>query len=166
MEPVTLAVVCTLALALLGMAGFTVYSQQQALANLRTDTEMSMEDRRYLYRRIVRRWFIAALLVVLVAFLVGWIFVEPNLDAMHPDEPEAKLTDREKDTLRLTTLYVIGGLLALMLVLLLACYDMLATARYGNRHRRQLADARREALHEEVDRILRDRHGLNGERRH
>ena len=166
MEPLSLAVFIISAMLLLGIAAYTVYAQQTSLAELRFDTQMSMEDRRYLHRRVVRRWFIAAALVLLAAFLIGWIFIEPNLDAIQPQEPEAKLTETEKDTLRLTTLYVIGGLLTLMVVMVLAGYDMLATAHFGNRHRRQLADARREALHEEVERILKDRHGLNGESRH
>ena len=166
MDLAPLTVVIALAVLLVGIAVYVVYSQQRTLAQLRASTGLSREDRRYLYRQVVRRLFSAVLWVMLAAFLVGWIFLEPTFDTIQPREPDPQLTDADKETLRLMTMYVIGGVLVLMLVMVLAVYDLLATARFGARHRRQLIDDRREALHEEVERILRDRHGLNGESRH
>jgi hypothetical protein len=157
-------VVVVLAVLLCGVAGYVVHGQRQTQALLARTPELSAEDRRYLHRQVVRRLFSAVLLIALAAFLVGWQFLEPSLEAIAPADAELRreLTESEKNHIRMLAVYVAGGLLVFLGVMMLAIYDLFATARYGARHRRQLEDDRREALLAEVERLRRDRTGLNG----
>ena len=162
MEPLELAFGIGLALLLVAVASYFGYRQQQTLKQLRHDTDLSLDDRRYLHRQVVRRLFNSALLIVLAAFLAGWYFLEPDLEGLRPADPAAELPESAKQSLRFLTLYWITALLVFLVVMVLAVYDMLATARFGARHRRQLVDDRRAALQDEVERLQRDRHRLNG----
>jgi hypothetical protein len=162
MEPLELTFGIGLTMLLVAVACYFGYRQQQTMQQLRHDTDMSLDDRRYLYRQVVRRLFSSALMLVLAAFLIGWYFLEPDLQALRPADPAAELTEEAKQSLRFLTFYWIATLMVFLVVVVLAVYDMLATARFGARHRRQLADDRRTALKEEVERLQRDRHRLNG----
>jgi hypothetical protein len=139
------------------------YCQQQMLAQLRLDTDLPADDRRYLHRQAVRRLINSVLLLVLAGFFIGWCFIGPQAKELLQAEPGAEIPQEAKDSLRLVAAYVIGGLLLVLVVLVIAVVDLFATARYGARHRRQLVNDRRAALHAEVERLRRDRQGLNGE---
>ena len=78
MDPLELTLGMGLAGLLVGVAGYFTYRQQQTLQQLRHDTELTLDDRRYLHRQVVRRLFSSVLLVVLAGFLVGWFFLEPD----------------------------------------------------------------------------------------
>jgi hypothetical protein len=163
MDLVELTFVIALAGLLVGIAVYFALRQTQTLRQLRHDPELSIEDRRYLYRQVVRRLVGSALLLVLAAFLIGCVFLlEPGLESLRPANPDAEVPQSAKDSLRPWALYVIGGLLVLLMLMILAVYDLFATARFGARHHRQLEDDRRAVLQAEVERFRRDRHGLNG----
>jgi hypothetical protein len=162
LEPLELTLGIALSLLLVAVAVYFGRRQRQTLQQLRHDTDMSLDDRRYLHRQVVRRLFSSALMLVLAAFLVGWYFFEPDLQALRPVDPAADLTEEAKQTLRFLTFYWIATLLVFLVLVVLAVYDMLATARFGARHRRQLVDDRRATLKNEVERLQRDRHRLNG----
>jgi hypothetical protein len=161
-DPIELTVGISLAVLLVVVAVSFAFKQRQTLARLRHDTGLSLDDRRYLYRQVVRRLLSCLLLLALAAFLVGWFFLESGFEGMEPIEPGAAVTDSAKDSLWLRAYYVIGGLLLLMAVMALAVVDLLATARFGARHRRLLEEDRRAVLQAEVERLRRERHGLNG----
>jgi len=108
----------------------------------------------------VRRLFSSALMLVLAGFLVGSYFLDMEPPA--PIDPAPEIPESAKESLRFFVFYWIATLLVFLVVVVLAIYDMLATARFGARHRRQLADDRRTALMDEVERLQRDRHRLNG----
>jgi hypothetical protein len=160
-DPVELTVGIALAVLLVGVAVYFAYRQQQTLKQLGQDTELSADDRHYLYRQVVRRLFGSVLMIVLAGFLVGWYFL-PDMEALRPAEPDAEMPESVKQALRILTYYWIAALMVFLVVLVLAVYDMLATARYGARHRRQLVDDRRAALKADIERLQRDRHRLNG----
>jgi hypothetical protein len=153
-------------IALAGLLGFiAVYfalGQRQTLAQLRHDVELSADDRRYLWRQVVRRLLNSVLLFLLAGFIVGWFFLESRFVPAEPVEPGAPVPESVKDSVWLLAYYVIAGLLVLLVVMTLTVADWVATARYGARRWRQLEDDRRAVLEAEVERLRRDRHGLNG----
>jgi hypothetical protein len=161
-DPLELTLGIGLAGLLVAVAGYFAWKQQQTLQQLRHDTELTFDDRRYLHRQVVRRLFSSALLVVLAGFLIGWYFLEPDMDTLKPVDAAAELTENAKEALRFFAYYWIAALLVFLVVLVLAVYDMLATARFGARQRRQLEEERRATLNAEVERLQRDRHRLNG----
>jgi hypothetical protein len=161
-DPVELTLGIGLAGLLVAVAGYFAYRQQQTLQQLRHDTDLTNDDRRYLHRQVVRRLFSSVLLVVLAGFLVGWYFLEPDMDALRPVDPAAEMPESTKESLRFFAYYWIAAMLVFLVVLVLAVYDILATARFGARQRRQLDEDRRNTLKAEVERLQRDRHRLNG----
>jgi hypothetical protein len=160
-DPLEFALGLCLAVLLAGVAVFFLHRQRQTVHLLRSDAQITLDDRRFLHRQVIRRTFGSLLLLVLAGFLVAWYFVAPDIEALRPEEPGAELSETAKQTLRFITYYWIGTLLVFLVVLVLAVSDLLATARFGARHGRQLEDDRRAALKAEVER-LRDRHHLNG----
>lgn len=164
MDPLELSAGIALAVLIVAIAVYFALQQRKTLAMLRHDTELSLADRRYWHRQVVRRLVSSVLLLVFAAMLVGWLIMQPTLDSLRPAEPVADMPESTKAWLRFFVGYVIAALLVFGLILLVAVLDFLATARYGARHRRLLEDDRRAALQEEVERLQRDRHGLNGSR--
>jgi len=162
-DPLELTLGIGLAGLLVAVAGYFAYRQQQTLRQLRHDTDLSLDDRRYLHRQVVRRLFSSVLLVILAGFLAGWYFLEPDMEALSgPVNPAGEIPESAKEALRFFAYYWIAAMLVFLVVLVLAVYDILATARFGARHRRQLAEDRRATLEAEVERLQRDRHRLNG----
>ncbi len=164
MDPLELSAGMVLAGLIVAIAVYFALQQRETIAMLRRDTELSPADRRYWYRRVVRRLISAALLCIFAAMLIGHFFLWPSLDSLRPDAPVAEVPENAKESLRFFTGYWIAAMLVFGLALLLAVLDALATMRYGARHRRLLENDRRAALAEEVERLQRDRHGLNGSR--
>jgi hypothetical protein len=150
------------AVLLVAIAIYFALRQRHTFALLRHETELSADDRRYLHQQAVRRLANSVLLIILAAFLVGGVFLETHLNELRPAEPLDEPPEAAKESLRLLTGYWITVLLVLLGVMLVAVFDLVATARYGAHRRRQLIDDRRAALEDEVERLRRDRHGLNG----
>jgi hypothetical protein len=163
-DPLELIAGIGLAGLIVAIAVYFAVQQRKTMAMLRHDTTMSLDDRRFWHRQVVRRMAGSVLLFLFAAMLVGWLFLAPSLEAMRPPEPREDMPESAKETLRLLTGYVIAAMLVFGLALLIAVLDALATLRYGARHRRLLENDRRAALAEEVERLQRDRHGLNGSR--
>jgi hypothetical protein len=162
-DSLELSLCLSLAALLVAIAGYFAYRQWQTLRQLRQDRQLSRDDRGYLYRQIVRRIFNSALLLILAGFLVGWAFLEPDMQSLRPADPAAEMPESAKQTLRFITFYWIGALLVFLVVVVLAVSDLLATARFGARRVRQLEDDRRDALKAEVDRLRHDHRQLNGD---
>ena len=164
MDPLELSFGIALTGLIVAIAVYFALQQRKTLAMLRHDTGLSLDDRRFWHQQVVRRVVSSVLLFLFAAMLVGWLLLAPGLDALRPPEPVEEMPESTKESLRFFVGYVIATLLVFGLVLLVAVIDLLATARYGARHRRLLENDRRAALAEEVERLQRDRHGLNGSR--
>ena len=164
MDLLELSSIIALAGLLVGITVAFALQQRSTMAMLRYDTALSREDRRYWLGRVVRRLFGSLMLLVFAGMLVGWIFLWPSLEALRPAEPVDEMPENVKESLRFLTGYWIVAMLVFGMALLAAVLDALATMRYGARHRRLLENDRRQALAEEVARLQRDRHGLNGSR--
>jgi cell division protein FtsB len=165
-DPAALTFGFALAALLIGIAIYFGLQQRKTLALLRHDIEMPRADRVYLHRQVVRRLINSVLLVVLALLLIGGLFLQPSLQDLNPGEPVAepgaKLPANARDSLNLLSAYWIGFLLVFLAMMVMAVLDLVSTARYGAQQRRQLEDDRRDALAAEVERLRRDRHGLNG----
>jgi hypothetical protein len=159
--PVAMIPSIVMAALLVAIAVYFGMRQRQTIAMLRHDTRLSRDDRGYLHRQAVRRLLNSALLIALAGFLVGGVFLEAGLD-LHPVEPIDEPSESAKASVQLLVGYWITALMVLLGVMVVAVFDLVATARYGARQRRQLEDDRRAALQAEVERLRRDRRGLNG----
>jgi hypothetical protein len=163
LDPIALSASIILAAVLIGVACYSAVRQRQTLAQLHSDIELSADDRRYLHRRAIARIVGAVFMCLLAILIVGGVVLEGSLQDLHPEEPVVPPPESAKESLRILAGYWIGTVLVLMVVMMLAVFDWVATARYGARQRRQLLEESREALAAEVERIRHDRHGLNGE---
>lgn len=148
-----------LAAVLVFVAVFFGVRQRTTLAQMRRDTQMSAEDRLYYEKQVRRRLLCSVLLVVVAALMIGWFFVD---DVSRSEFPEGRLpTKEEREAARFIAVYWIILLCILMAVLVLACVDLVATARFGMRRVRQLEQERRAALEMEAARLRRRRQELN-----
>lgn len=145
-----------LAALLLGLAVFFGWRQRRTIRTVREDGSLSHADRRYLWQQALRRLCGSALMAAFAGFLIGWLFVGQGLSDLAPaaEQPEAgPMPQHTKDSLRFLTLYWMTALLVLLALLALAVLDLWATARFGMRHRQQLAADRQAALEEEAARL-------------
>jgi hypothetical protein len=159
MNPSELAFGGLLVLALLGMAGYYAWRQRHTLRLLR-DPSLSPEDRVYLQGQVRRRMMSSVLMVVLAAMMITWYFLAGRLgDIQPPADPAAKLEAEQKESLRFMILYWVVALLVLFGILILAAFDLVATARFGRRHQRQLDADRRATLERDVATYRQQRNG-------
>jgi choline-glycine betaine transporter len=156
---VELGVGLSLALVFALVGVYFGWQQRHTLAQLRSDTELSTADRRYLVKQVRRRLICSFLIIVFAAMLVGHFFLE-DINTLRPAEGEP-LAEEAKDSLRFITWYWIVMLCVLMAILALASFDFLATARYGLRRVRELEHDRRTVLEMEAAKLRRRRQELN-----
>jgi hypothetical protein len=148
-----------LVLVLLGMAGYYVWRQRNTLRLLRNET-LSPEDRSYLHGQVRRRMLTSILMVVLAGMLIAWYFVEGSFRDMEPPAvQDAKMNPEQKESLQLMVLYWVAALLVLLGILILAAVDLVATARFGFRHQRQLEADRRAMLEKQAALYRQERNG-------
>ncbi len=159
MKHVETIIGATLASILLFVAMFFGWRQRRGSVLLRHDRDMPDDERRYLTRQIRRRVVCSVLLAIFAGFLFGWLYLEPRLPAA-PAEGEA-ITQVAKDELRFLTYYWITALFVLLVILVLASWDLLATARYGFQRHQQLEQDRRAMLEMEAANLRRRRQELN-----
>lgn len=148
-----------LAAVLVFVAVFFGLRQRTTLAQVRRDPEMTADDRAYYLKQARRRLLCSVLLIVVAGLLVGWFFVDDV--SMRELPPGQEPSQEDKDAARFIALYWIVLLCVLMGILLLASFDLIATARFGMRRVRQLEQERRAALEMEAARLRRRRQELN-----
>ncbi len=153
-----------LALALLGLAGYFCWQQQNNQNLLRSQLDLSPEDRQYLKGQVRRRLWCSVLMVILAGQLVGWIFMDDKLRQLQEvplagQEVEPAQQAEAREAIRLFVFYWIGALLVLLGVLTLAALDFMATARFGLAKQRELSEARRAMLEMEASRLRRESNG-------
>jgi flagellar basal body-associated protein FliL len=163
MNPAELIFGSLLVVALLALAGYFAWRQKKTLEKLRKQ-DLSPEDRLYAYKQVQRRLLCCVLMAVLGGMLIGGFFLGNQLrsegeavakkaDDRAPDDAE------RRDSVRLFTFYWITFLLLLLVVLMLAAVDLLAIARFGFRHQRQLEAERRAMLESQAMRLRQERNG-------
>jgi hypothetical protein len=159
LNPSELAFGALLVIALLGMAGYYAWRQRHTLRLLR-DPSLSPEDRGYLQGQVRRRMMSSVLMVVLAGMLIAWYFLEGHFGDIQPvAERPAKLEPEQKESLRFMMLYWVVALIVLFGILILAALDLVATARFGRRHQRQLEADRRATLERDVASFRQQRNG-------
>lgn len=153
---------CLLAAVLVGLAVFFARAQFKTFANLREPSALAVDDRLYLRKQALRRLLCCFLMVVFAGMLVGWFFLEESL-SRPPDQeelerralarPQELVKHKGKEqTLRIITVYWAAALIVLFAMLFLAAIDLMATARFGLRHHRQLESEKKAILEDEVAR--------------
>lgn len=154
-----------LILLLLALAGYYAYRQRNTLRLIRSEPELSPQDRVYLFRQVRRRLLSSVLMVVFAGLLVGWFFLERDVGQLEPT-PEQKaqaekvdLDPTQKDSIRFFTLYVVVVFLVLFAILFLAALDIMATAKFGLRYHRRLAADHRTDLEKVAAELRKHRNG-------
>jgi hypothetical protein len=165
-NPSELAFGAVVVLVLLFLAGFFAWRQIRALRSLRTQPELSREDRRYVRSQAWRRLLCSALMLILAGLLVGSFFLEDPLQRVSAQRAAqtaqggpAEVQPAHKVFLQQFTTYWIVVLLVLLLMLLLVAVDVWAIARFGARHHRQLRADLQATLASEVARLRRRQNG-------
>jgi uncharacterized iron-regulated membrane protein len=151
---------------LVGLAVYFGRRQFQTLRRLSTPEAGGADERRYLRMQAYRRLFCSALMLLLAAFLLGWLFLDNQYNEIREqvalnnrNDPAQPRTPEQESFLRLFSTYWIVALLVLMVLVALAGLDFWATARFGlNQHRRLQAD-QRALLQQETAQRRRDRNG-------
>ncbi|MBM4072005.1 MAG: hypothetical protein FJ271_24230 [Planctomycetes bacterium] len=153
---------CLLAAVLVGLALFFARAQFKTLASLRRQSGLAVDDRLYLRKQAIRRLLCCFLMVVFASMLAGWFFLEERLSRpLNEEELELRAKARPQElvhhrgkeqTLRVITVYWAAALIVLFAMLLLAAIDLMATARFGFRHYRQLEAEKKSIIEDEVAR--------------
>lgn len=151
-----------LAALLVAVAVYYGLRQVQSLRAMAHDVTIQFDERMYLIRQATRRICISLLLLVIAGFLVVWFFIDHS--ALPPDlaaQADRPMTDEEKDAVRFVGMYWISALLVLFVVVVLAVFDLWATARFGYERRKRLEQAKQAALAAELAQIRQRRTELN-----
>ncbi len=153
---------------LLSLSGCYGWKHLRNFRRLRAQRDLPPADRRYHLGQVCVG-LTGSLLMVVLAGLVGGSYLlglEKRADQL-PEEAQAQAAEGEKPALdpeqreflnRYTTLWS-AALLVLMLLLLLAAYDLWAIRRYGLRHHRQIQEDRREMIKKELTLFRTQRNG-------
>ena len=157
-----LPVGASLAVLLVVIALYYGWRQVQSLRAMSRDVNVAFDERMYLVRQATRRISVSVLLLVIAGFLVAWFFVDhsgmPPEDFAQGNRP---MTDAEKDAVRFVGMYWISALLVVFVVIMLAVFDLWATARFGYERRKKLEEARQAALAAKLAQIRQRRAELN-----
>jgi ABC-type Fe3+ transport system permease subunit len=121
------------------------------------------EDRLYLHKQVQRRLLYSVLMAVLGFMLVGSFFLENQIRSeaaavQNADRPAPDEADR-RNSAWFFAFYWVVFLLLLLVILSLAAVDLLAIARFGLRHRRQLEAEQRAILESQALPLRRERNG-------
>src|SRR5687767_13185426 len=155
-----LSIGISLAAILVFVAVYFGWRQRATLAQLRHDVHMAPEDRLYYVKQIRRRLICSVLLIVLAGMVVGWFLLDRDVAALRPAEGQP-LTEEAKDAIRFIGGYWIIALGLVLIILILASFDFMATARFGMRRMRQLENDRRTILEMEAAKLRRRRQEMN-----
>jgi phosphatidylglycerophosphate synthase len=166
MSPNEFGAIVILAALLLGLAVYFGRQQLRALRGSPAPDALGSDDRRYVLRQAYRRLLCTFLMVVFAGMLIGWIFVEPGQRQVREEvraaqalDPNTRLTEEQKDTVRIMTAYWVGALLVLLVLLMIAALDFWSTVRYGLGQHRKLQAAQRDMLQQHAAHRRQERNG-------
>jgi hypothetical protein len=155
-----LSIGITLAVILAFVAAFFGWRQRATLANLRHDVHIAPDDRQYYVKQVRRRLICSVLLLALAGMIAGWFFLDHDVAALRPAEGQP-LSDEAKASIRFIATYWIAALGLVLVILCLASFDFMATARFGMRRMPQLENDRRTILEMEAAKLRRRRQEMN-----
>jgi hypothetical protein len=160
LNPFELAFGIVLVVILIGLALYFAWRQVQTMRQLRGQSEVTDEDRRYYRAQAWRRLTGCLLMLVLAGVLIGSYFLEPEYRRITEDRDKATpIKAEDQDFLRQFTVYWVVALALVFFFVVFAMLDLLATLKYGIRKQRQLRTEHRAALEAEVRRIRQQRNG-------
>jgi hypothetical protein len=154
----------------LGIAAFFSWQQFRSLAWLKTDAELSDEDRRYFRKQAIRRLIGCGLLVAIGLMISGyyisgldeWATKMGERVAAKDGPPPAADPDAQR-TKNLFAGYLIVVLLLLLALVIVAALDYWAIRGYGARHLKQIQSDRKAMLEHELAELRKARGYRNGE---
>jgi hypothetical protein len=151
---------------LLAVALFFGWRQVRTLRTLGPGSELGPADRLYLRSQAYRRLVCSALLLVLAGLLAGsfWLDrsrlqVERERAEQVARNPKAPPQPEHEAFVQQFTLYWIGVLLVVLLLLILVAADVWAIARFSQRQHRQLRADLRDTLTRELARFRQQGNG-------
>jgi hypothetical protein len=149
----TLEITLTILMAILlvGVAVFFIWRQGSTLQTLRTDGKIPLDQRRYLYKQCMRRFFGSFVLILLGFMLSGSLFLDYELVGTPFDELGPLEKEAAKQSFQFLSIYWMTFLLILMAVMALAIFDFVATARHGVQLQKQLLREHQEILEAELE---------------
>ncbi len=152
-------------LMLLGLAGFYARRQLRLLGDLRRQTDLAPEDRRFYRGQAWRRLVGCALMLVMAGLLIGSYALgqEDQADqvahAGKADGPRPALTPENRQFLQRYSEFWILFTLVLLVLLGLAFVDLWSIRRYGKQQFRQIQAEHRAQLENQVARLRSQRNG-------
>lgn len=153
---------------LLCFSGIFAWRQVQTLRWLAEKENVSPEDRTYYRRRSYRRLVGCLLTAVLAALFVGLFAfgimqeLDRLVDAAKGAQAEGRtLSPEEEAFLAYGLRYVCAIGVVVLALLALAFVDLLATRRYGMRHRKRIQDDRRAMLQRQLPLLRQERNGTS-----
>jgi hypothetical protein len=144
------------------VAGYFGWRQYRQLQWLRAQTNLSLEDRIYFRRQIVRRLMGCLVLLVLAVQIAGLFYwdILGQLDRLSAIGDEARAKDvklgpedmkpEQREFLNFALTYLLVMALSILLLMLVAMIDVMAIRRYGMRHRRRIREDRRAMLERQL----------------
>lgn len=146
-----------LVVVLVGLAGYFSWQQKKTLGSLKAGSTLAVEDRRYLRKQAFRRILCSCLMVVIAGLLVGSVFLDdlvrgPPLNQEQIDRGVGQIDKEKREIARAKIVYWAVILMVVFGLFFLAVIDLMATARFGFRHHRQLEAEKNAVLEEELSR--------------
>jgi hypothetical protein len=156
---------------LLVLSGYFGWQQLRSLSLLRTETDLSAEDRSYLRNQVRLRLTCCALMVGLAIMVAGTHLsglerqvadLAQKVQGQRQRGEEVVLDPEQQRLGKLFGYYWIVVLLLLLLIVVLAGFDLWSIRRYGRRHLRQIQIDRRAMVEQQVSRLRTQRNGHGG----
>ena len=161
MTPIEVGIGVALVLVLTVLAGYFGWRQWQTHSLLQQIHSFPPLERDFLRGQVRRRTLCCILLALFAIVLAGWFVMEADFRELGPQFKNAAEDDEAKQSLQTSlwfyTSYMIFALVLLMIIIGLAAADLLATARYGLKHKRKLLNDHHALLALEAAR-LRQKH--------
>jgi hypothetical protein len=156
----------SLVVVLTGAAGYFIWRQIHTLRGLSQPSDLSDEDRRYVYFQVWRRLAGSALMLVLAILLATSFILEEQADKL-VEQGQAAKERREAPKLDPSQVQFVNFygrywgifLIIVLALIVLAGWDCLAIRRYGQRHYRQLQEDRKTMIENELARLRSQRNG-------
>ncbi len=151
---------------LLGVGGFFFRRHLRTLRHVRTDPDLSDDDRAFARRQVVRRLVCSALMIALAVILGGSFFLEgtaqqlaDQIQTSREAGQEAQLNPEQRRFSAVYLYYWMGTLLVLLSIIALAVLDIFSIRQYRWRQYRQIQEGRRAMIEGQLARLRSRRNG-------